>query len=218
MSTCSSASSICSPPSPVIFSRQTRHAISPTLVFIPSNGGHPCTYRALKPSRLYFLKPKATAEQKDSAVDVKKDQKKGTEVERRPRRSPLEISPFGMLDPLSPMRTMKQLLDSMDRLFEDAWTFPGSNRAVGEIRSPWDIKEDEKELKMRFDMPGLSKEEKEGGEESWSSRSSSSYNTRLLLPDNCEKDKIKADLKNGVLFISIPKEEVERKVIDVQIT
>ena len=143
----------------------------------------------------------------------------------------------GMLDPLSPMRTMKQLLDSMDRLFEDAWTFPGSNRAVGEIRSPWDIKEDEKELKMRFDMPGLSKEEvkvyveddmlviigehkeeKEGGEESWSSRSSSSYNTRLLLPDNCEKDKIKADLKNGVLFISIPKEEVERKVIDVQIT
>lgn len=142
----------------------------------------------------------------------------------------------GILDPLSPMRTMKQMLDSVDRLFEDALTFPGSNRPVGEIRSPWDIKEDEKELKMRFDMPGLSKEElkvyveddilvikgehkqeKEGGEESWSSRSLSSYNMRLLLPDSCEKDKIKADLKNGVLFISIPKREIEHKVIDIQI-
>lgn len=129
------------------------------------------------------------------------------------------------------------MLETMDRLFENALTFPGSNQAaVGEIRSPWDFWEDEKELKMRFDMPGLSKEdvkvsmeddtlvikgeqrkEQEGGEDSWSSRSYSSYNTRLLLPDNCDKDKIKAELKNGVLLISIPKREVERKVIDVKI-
>lgn len=132
------------------------------------------------------------------------------------------------------------MLETMDRLFENALTFPGSNQAVvGEIRSPWDFWEDEKELKMRFDMPGLSKEDvkvsmeddtlvikgeqrkeqerQEGGEDSWSSRSYSSYNTRLLLPDNCDKDKIKAELKNGVLLISIPKREVERKVIDVKI-
>lgn len=135
------------------------------------------------------------------------------------------------------MRTMRQMLDTMDRLFEDAMTFPGRSRALtGEMRAPWDIRDEEQEIKMRFDMPGLSKEEvkvsveddvlvikgehkKEDGkdeDDSWS-RSYSAYDTRLQLPENCEKDKVKAELKNGVLFISIPKRKVEKKVVDVEI-
>lgn len=177
----------------------------------------------------------ARAESKDSAIDV---QRSGKEVERKTdgRSRGTDISSFGLMDPLSPMRTMRQMLDTMDRLFEDSFVFPSTRptRESMEVRSPWDMMENESELRMRFDIPGLSKEdvkvsieddllvikaEKESKEEedSWSSRGYSSYSTRLYLPDNCETDKIKAELKNGVLNITIPKTKVETKVIDVNV-
>lgn len=192
------------------------------------------------PPRVGIVRAQA-GDNKDTSVDVHvnkdKGNNQGTNLETRPRRMAIDVSPFGLLDPLSPMRTMRQMLDTMDKIFEDTMAFPGRSSG-GEIRAPWDIKEDEHEIKMRFDMPGLSKEdvkvsveddvlvikghhkkeESQGGEnDGWSSRSYNSYNTRLQLPDNCEKDKVKAELKNGVLYISIPKTRVERKVIDVNI-
>ena len=57
----------------------------------------------------------------------------------------------------------------------------------------------------------------QGADDSWSGRSLSNYDIRLQLPENGEKDKVRAEVKNGVLFISIPKTKVERKVIDVDI-
>ncbi|KAF5731312.1 small heat shock protein chloroplastic [Tripterygium wilfordii] len=189
-------------------------------------------------SRLPVVRAQAGDDNKDTSVDVHvKQGNQGTAVERQPGRLVVDNSPFGLLDPMSPMRTMRQMLHTIDRLFDDTLTFSGRSRASpgGEVRAPWDIKDEEQEIKMRFDMPGLSKEDvkvsveddvlvikgahkKEGGrnEDSWSS-SYSSYETRLRLPDNCEKDKVKAELKNGVLYISVPKTKVERKVIDVQI-
>ncbi|VAH88784.1 unnamed protein product [Triticum turgidum subsp. durum] len=101
--------------------------------------------------------------------------------------------------------------------------------------------QDEKEVKMRFDMPGLSREEVrvmveddalvirgehkkeagegqgEGGDGWWKERSVSSYGMRLALPDECDKSQVRAELKNGVLLVSVPKRETERKVIDVQV-
>lgn len=125
---------------------------------------------------------------------------------------------------------MRQMLDTMDRLFDDVMAYPG---AAAEARLPWDMSEDENEMRMRFDMPGLSKEDvkvcveddvlvikgERKADDAWSSRSSySTYATRLRLPENCDKEKVKAEMKNGVLCISVPKTKVERKVLDVEIS
>lgn len=133
-------------------------------------------------------------------------------------------------------------MDTVDRMFEDAMStslMPGTM----EVRSPWDIQQTDDEIRMRFDMPGLSKEDVsvtvedddvlvikgnykkeessdgDGNEKngSWWNQSYSSYNSRLQLPQNCEKDNIKAELNNGVLLITIPKAKVERKVVNVNI-
>lgn len=184
---------------------------------------------------------------KDTSVEVHRtsnapNNTESTSVQQRSRPLAPSISPFGLLDPLSPMRTMRQMMDTMDRMFEDAMStslMPGTR----EVRSPWDIQQTDNEIRMRFDMPGLSKEDVnvtvedddvlvikgnykkeesgdgDGSEKngSWWNQSYSSYNSRLQLPQNCEKDKIKAELNNGVLLITIPKAKVERKVVNVNI-
>lgn len=169
-----------------------------------------------------------------SSIDVRVD-RTGAAVERqRPRRSAFDAAPFGLVDAMSPMRTMKMMLDTMDRLFEDAVSFPG--RSTGEMRPPWEVMEDEKEIRMRFDVPGLTKEDvkvaveddvlvirgehkqEEGEESKWKGWSASSYDSRFVLPDNCDKEKVRAELKNGVLLVAIPKKTTtDRKVIDVEI-
>ncbi|KAK4431269.1 Small heat shock protein, chloroplastic [Sesamum alatum] len=208
-----------------------RAPVGPCSVFFPSA----CNLRRRSSS---LLRARASGENNNTAVDVhhvsggQRGTNQDTAVERRPRRLAVDVSPFGLLDTLSPMRSMRQMIDTMDRLFEDAMTFPGT---TSELRAPWDVNEDENEIKMRFDMPGLSKQDvkvsvendvlvikgkqkaEQGKEDSWSKRSYSSYETRLQLPDDCQKDKIKAEMKNGVLYISVPKTEVEKKVIDVEI-
>ncbi|KAG0488531.1 hypothetical protein HPP92_007342 [Vanilla planifolia] len=186
-------------------------------------------------TRIRPLTTAASGNKDSTSVDVQVKNNDSAIERRAPRQCSLDTSPFSLVNPLSPMRTMKQMLETIDRIFEDSFTFPGTT--VAQFRTPWDAMEDENEVKLRFDMPGLSKEEvkvwveddvlviksqheesgegNEGDDDWWKGRRSAAYDLRLVLPENSEKDKVKAEFKNGVLIVSIPKQKVERKVIDV---
>lgn len=141
-------------------------------------------------------------------------------------------------DPLLPSISLGQMLATVDRLFDDAF-FPfqyPSQAPASTQRTPWDIMETEDAFKLRLDMPGLSKEEvkvtvedgdlvikgehkKEGEENNWKSRSSRVYSTRMTLPDNVKIEEVKAEVKNGVLEVVLPKskEEPKKNIIDINV-
>lgn len=96
------------------------------------------------------------------------------------------------------------------------------------------FKEKDECYKVKYQMPGLSKEdvkitieddgilvvrgehkveEEEGSDdEHWSSYASHGYyNTSLLLPEDAKIDEIKAEMKDGVLCINIPKAQGKKK-------
>ncbi|KAK6285087.1 hypothetical protein POUND7_004039 [Theobroma cacao] len=125
-----------------------------------------------------------------------------------------------------------QATENINRLFDSLNLTP--SQLMGRV------KEQDGCYKLRYDMPGLTKEdvqitiedgvltikgehkeEEEGGsddDEHWSARSYGYYNTSLVLPEDAKVDEIKAELKDGVLCIIIPRTEQPKKdVKEVQI-
>ncbi|XP_006341764.1 small heat shock protein, chloroplastic-like [Solanum tuberosum] len=163
----------------------------------------------------------------------------------QPRKRSPQMAPVGLWDRFPTARTVQQMMDTMDRVMEDPLAFNGgwvagpSTDDVGykRGRTPWEIKESEAEYKMRFDMPGMTKEDvkvwleekmlvvkaekrvKNNGkeEEEWSAKSYGKYNTRIALPENIDFEKIKAEVKDGVLYITIPKASSNPKVFDINV-
>jgi len=126
------------------------------------------------------------------------------------------------------------------RTFQDA-----VNRMLSEPRSqrPWtpavDILETDNELVLKADLPAVDmrdihvemengtltlrgerkfeKEEKETGYHRIE-RSYGSFARYFSLPDTVEPDKVKADYKNGVLTVTLPKKEIAKpRSIKVQV-
>ncbi|KAL0447208.1 UNVERIFIED_CONTAM: Small heat shock protein, chloroplastic [Sesamum latifolium] len=118
---------------------------------------------------------------------------------------------------------------------------PADSVGYSRGRTPWEIKEAETEYKMRFDMPGMTKEdvkvwveekmlvvkaekssqkgsenEEENGED-WSPKSYGKYSSRIALPENVQFEKIKAEVKDGVLYITIPKASSSAKIFDINV-
>lgn len=152
---------------------------------------------------------------------------------------PLRV--FDLMDSFFPTRNLRSMIETMDRVFDDPFFAPSAFRESPvrrSLRTPWDFKETEDSFQLRMDMPGLDKQEvkvyieddcliikgehnvEKSEEGQWSSRSHGSYSSRIVLPDNANPEKIKAEMKNGVLNVTVPKvreEERKKNVIDVAI-
>lgn len=117
-----------------------------------------------------------------------------------------------------------QASNNINRLFENMNLTPWSLTSGR-------VKEKDDHYKLRYEMPGIAKEdvkitidddgvltikgehkEEKDDDEHWSSTSSYGYyNTSLLLPDDAKADDIKAELKDGVLTVTIPRTEKPKK-------
>ncbi|KAJ8629995.1 hypothetical protein MRB53_023318 [Persea americana] len=148
-----------------------------------------------------------------------------------------QVTPVGIWDRFPTARTVQQMMDTMERIMEDPSTYPLVREEGGggyrRGRTPWEIKEGENEYKMRFDMPGMTKkdvrvwveekmlvvkaEKQAEEEEEWSPKSYGRYSSRIALPENVETEKIKAEVKDGVLYLTIPKAKTSSKVLDIDV-
>ena len=127
-----------------------------------------------------------------------------------------------------PFRDLVTIRDKMNRLFEDAVTQRGEEKEL--VASSWapavDIYEDESQLVLTAEIPGLSEKDveikiednvlsiqgerklqKETREENYHriERAYGSFYRSFTLPNYVDEDKIRAEHENGVVKITMPK-------------
>ncbi|KAL5992526.1 hypothetical protein ACLOJK_013445 [Asimina triloba] len=140
------------------------------------------------------------------------------------------LDPFRLygLDPFYPSRSLSQVLNQMDRMTDNPFQAMVRGTGGGLFRKGFNVREDDDGLHLRVDMPGLGKEDvqvyveqntlvikAEEPEEEDDEASGRKYSTRIDLPPELFKmEEIKAEMKNGVLKIVVPKIE-EREGKDV---
>ncbi|XP_058224890.1 small heat shock protein, chloroplastic-like isoform X2 [Rhododendron vialii] len=147
------------------------------------------------------------------------------------RRDPFTSLFSDVLDPFSPTRSLSQILNLMDQFLDDPFVAASRGMGAGSRRG-FNVKEDDNALYMRIEMPGLDKEDVkvvvegntlviigEGKKESEDDDVAPRYSSRIDLPPNLYKiDQIKAEMRNGVLKIVVPKvKEEERKKFEVNV-
>ncbi|XP_057456887.1 heat shock 22 kDa protein, mitochondrial-like [Lotus japonicus] len=142
-------------------------------------------------------------------------------------------------DPFSPTRSLFQVLNTVDQLMNSPFITPPT-RSLSQVlntvdqlknnprgaRNGWDARETEDALLLRVNMPGLGKEDVkiaveqntltirgEGPKESEEEVGGGlRYTSRIDLPDKLYKiDQIKAEMKNGVLKVTVPKMKEEER-------
>ncbi|KAL8224541.1 hypothetical protein R6Q57_020016 [Mikania cordata] len=142
------------------------------------------------------------------------------------------------------MDTMERLMEespSYRGVSDSAWGSHNSTSSYSRGRTPWEIKEGDQDYKLRFDMPGMTKKdvkvwveekmlvlkaeklqkdnngESDVDEDEWSAKSYGKYSFRIALPENIQFEKIKAEVKDGVLYVIIPKAPISSKIFDINV-
>jgi len=174
----------------------------------------------------------------EKKVEVKKGKTSNNEKESDEKKS-RELA-IRRENPFSLFQEMDRMFDDLWRRFDDMF-WPFSRRRFEPIkwedvpifRTPLsNITETDTEFNIKAELPGLDKgdieityddgvleikgeqkEEKEEKEKGYIRRefSSSSYYRAFQLPENIDPDKITANLDKGILNITIPKKEPEKK-------
>ena len=157
-------------------------------------------------------------------------------AEKEPR-SVARIDPFEELDlfsGLSPFRDWGLVPARLGRLLGDGPSSAARRRLAPAV----DIVEDDDRYVVTTELPGSKKEDiavemkdgvltirgekrnerEEKKEQSrWIERSYGSFSRSFTLPSNAQSDRIKADFRDGVLTIEVPKaEETKPKVISIK--
>jgi HSP20 family protein len=135
-------------------------------------------------------------------------------------------------------RPFRELQREIDRLFDDF--FRTEVRPVKEFFAPdMDVYETDNEVVIEVEIPGIDRKdvkitveenilkisgekkverEQKGKNYYYVERSAGKFERAIKLPDYVDAEKIKAEYKNGVLTIRVPKkEERKSKVIEVEV-
>ena len=134
----------------------------------------------------------------------------------------------------SPWREMVTLQDRFNRFFDDSYTSAGYGDSEVEMTS-WhpmvDIYDKEEKIVIKAELPGLDKKDISidfkdrvltlKGERAYDNetkdekyyrreRAYGKFQRSFTLPDGLDPEKIKADYKDGLLSVEIPKSEKEK--------
>ncbi|KAM7483644.1 hypothetical protein LguiB_008227 [Lonicera macranthoides] len=176
-----------------------------------------------------MLSTRATDEKSEIAVS-QGDKKSKLFPRRNSDRGGLLRNNLNLVPSLSGLgNALMQATHNINKLFENL----SPSRLIGRV------KEKEDHYKLRYEVPGLAKEdvkirvedgvlriigeakneeEEESDDDCWSSLSYGYYDSALVLPMDAKVDEIKAELKDGVLYITIPRiEKVKKDMKEVQV-
>ncbi len=125
----------------------------------------------------------------------------------------------------------------IEKLFDDFWSFPDFVRSEDKLFNV-DLIENKDSYTLKADLPGVKKEdldvsiengfltvaakrssekEHDEGEYHVHERSSGEFRRRFRVPESVKAEEIKAEFKNGVLELVIPKTEKEENKTRIMI-